>query len=187
MKIKVLLVSALCCAVLMFGGCENISEISYPTDFDAVVSDCSEKNGLDKYTVFSIIKRESKFVHDAQSDKGAKGLMQLTGETAGWTAERIKMTNFKEDDLFDPYTNISLGCAYFAYLLTRYEGDKTLALCAYNAGPSRVDEWLSDTSCSADGKKLTTIPYEETEKYVTDILNYEEKYKQLYSESENDR
>lgn len=182
MKIRRTLIAAICCAVLFLGGCESISKLSYPKDFETAVRLCCEENGLDEYTVFSIIKRESKFVHDAQSDKGAKGLMQLTGETANWVANKIGIANLSEEDLFDPYTNIRLGCAYFAYLLERYNNDKNLALCAYNAGPGRVDEWLSDANLSDDGKTLKSIPYEETNNYLTDILNYEKKYKQLYSQ-----
>ena len=180
MKLKKSFVIVLCGILLLFGGCSAVTKISYPTDFKAIVLKYCKKNNLDAYTVFAMIKKESKFVCDAQSDKGAKGLMQLTDDTAKWTAEKEGIENFKEEMLFDPETNIRLGCAYFAYLLEMYNNDKNLALCAYNAGPGRVSEWLSDKSISENSKTLNNKPYSETENYLEDILGYEQKYKQLY-------
>lgn len=188
MKAKVVIVLAL--ALMLLSGCvrlgdeKSVSKISYPTDFKTAVLKYSEKNGLDPYLVYGIILRESRFVHNASSQKGAKGLMQMTDQTAKWMAEQIGMENFSEEKLFDPATNIELGCAYFAYLSKRYNNSKT-ALCAYNAGMGRVDEWLGDKNYSADGKNIDIIPYEETKKYVEDIENFSKKYREIYPDLGN--
>jgi soluble lytic murein transglycosylase-like protein len=44
-----------------------------------------------------------------------------------------------------PQVNIAWGTSYYAGLVERYDGNRVKALAAYNAGPSRVSRWLSDS------------------------------------------
>ena len=71
----------------------------------------------------------------------------------------------KEYDLNDISDNINLG-TYYLSLLTQEFQDETLVLCAYNAGPSNVKNWLKTEEYSTDGKTLKVIPFKETENYV---------------------
>ena len=64
---------------------------------------------------------------------------------------------FGVQDPFDPEENINAGARFLKQLMTRYAGDLTLALGAYNAGPGRVD--------AAGGLP----PIAETLNYVQDI------------------
>ena len=43
------------------------------------------------------------------------------------------------EDLSTPQINISYGSWYLRYLIDRYDGNKTLAVAAYNAGEHNVD------------------------------------------------
>ncbi len=191
LKLKSRLIVVLMLAFLFLTGCnmskdrERLSKISYPLDFKTAVIKFSLQNDLDPYLVYGLILRESRFIHDAKSEKAAKGLMQLTDNTAEWTAEHIGKNDFKKDDIFDPATNIELGCAYFSYLLERYDYNVRTALCAYNAGMGKVDEWLKNSSYSKNGKNIDEIPYPETKKYVEDIENYSKKYKEIYPDLVN--
>lgn len=180
MKIKLLILAA--AIVFLLGGCdaESVSKLSFPTDFKSVVIKYSAENNLDPYIVYGVIKRESKFIHDAESGKGAKGLMQLTEATAQWTAEYINMDNFDAENISDPAVNIRLGCAYFAHLLEVYNGNTELALSAYNAGMGNVNTWLEEGILNKEAVDISQIPYEETREYVKDVLSYSEKYRQLY-------
>jgi soluble lytic murein transglycosylase-like protein len=47
---------------------------------------------------------------------------------------------FKVDDVFDPKQNIEAGATYLRQLLDKYKDDVKLALAAYNAGPTTVDQ-----------------------------------------------
>lgn len=76
--------------------------------------------------------------------------MQLMPDTAD---------DFEVDDPFDPKQNVEAGARLLKSLLNRYNNDASLALSAYNAGPTRVDE--------AGG----VPPIPETTDYVTEILN----------------
>ena len=70
------------------------------------------------------------------------GLMQVMPETARDLAgpKRVDRRQFPPDKLLDPATNIEYGTAYMRYLVDRYH-EIEMALAAYNAGLSRVDEW----------------------------------------------
>ena len=169
--LAVILFIAVCVGILRFF-C-----FLYPNDYKAEVDKYSRKYGVSAELVYAVIRAESKFDKDAVSDKGAKGLMQIIDATADWVSGKIELSEF---DLFDPETNIEIGTFYLSYLLDLYKGNKECAIAAYNAGPAKVDEWLSDKKYSKDGKTLDEIPFPETEKYVKKVMENIEKYGFLY-------
>lgn len=73
---------------------------------------------------------ESRFVADAESPAGAIGVMQLMPTTA----------NALHLDALEPSSNVLGGAVYLRQLLARYNGSLQLALAAYNAGPTAVDD-----------------------------------------------
>ncbi len=159
---------------------EGVMRFVYPLEHEDIVSKYADEYGLDTYMVLGLIKAESNFVTDAESHQGAKGLMQLTESTAVWVAEKIGLENFEVTELDDPETNIMLGCWYLDYLIDAYDGDLTLALCAYNAGSGNVAKWLANEKYSKDGETLDEIPFAETKNYVVKTKEYSEKYKEMY-------
>lgn len=104
---------------------------------------------VDPKLLRGVVLQESGFRPCAVSSKGALGLMQLMPATA----EELQVA-----DPFDPRQNIEAGAKYLKQLLDRYKGDVSLALAAYNAGPSTVDA----------AKGVPDIP--ETRDYVKAIL-----------------
>ena len=97
----------------------------------------------------AVMRQESQFYPCAVSEKGASGLMQLMPSTA---------EQFAVQDVFDPKQNIEAGAKYLKQLFDKYKGNLGLALAAYNAGPTTVD----------DAKGIPDIP--ETRNYVDAIL-----------------
>ena len=176
----VLLVVILLCAFLAPTAYDRVQRMMYPVAYEQIVKVNAEENELDPYLVLGLIKAESNFVSDAESHKEAKGLMQLTDSTAEWVAQKMGMEHFSIEQLSDPETNITLGCWYLRYLLDSYDGDMTLALCAYNAGSGNVGKWLGDERYSKNGETLDTIPFPETKSYVCNTEKYAEKYRKLY-------
>ena len=148
----------------------------YPQEYKEIVLKYSNEYSLDKNLVYAVIKVESSFEVDAQSSKGAKGLMQITDATADYIAKKLGEDTF---DLFSEDDNIRFGCYYLRYLADRFENVKTV-ICAYNAGEGRVREWLNNLEYSNDKKTLTVIPYEETREYTEKILKTFSKYEKLY-------
>ena len=148
----------------------------YPLSYKEIICKYADEYRLDRELVFSVVKVESGFDKNAVSSAGAMGLMQITEKTGAYIAERLCVTKY---DLFDAENNLRFGCYYLRYLISRFEVLET-ALCAYNAGEGRVDEWLDDTAYSSDGKTLNLIPFKETQEYIVKIKKTFSKYKKLY-------
>ena len=140
---------------------------------DLISSRCREL-GLDPYLVSALIFTESRFRTDAVSEVGATGLMQLMPETAQDMARLEGLPDLEKSDLLNPKLNLRLGTLYLSRLLQRFPSEE-LALAAYNAGPSIVDEWLGGDS---------KVRYPETRAYVSEILKHRQRLKNLYPEWE---
>ena len=145
------------------------------------VEQASKENNIDPYLIYAIIKQESNFDKTAISNKNAKGLMQLLDTTAEEIAVNIDNIDIRNIDLFDASINIKIGVKYFKSLVERYNGNIKLAICAYNAGLGNVDKWILSEEIYSDNQvKISFIPFEETQKYLVNILNYYDKYVKLY-------
>ena len=101
----------------------------------------SKKYGYDPLFLTALIITESSFYNWAKSSKGARGLMQLRPATAVALASETRLWWRGTRTLFDPEKNIALGAYYLNKLVSRF-GDLTLALEAYNHGPSRLNRYL---------------------------------------------
>lgn len=151
---------------------------AYPRKYrNAVETEC-ERFSLEPELIYAVIKTESGFRVDAESDKGAIGLMQILPSTAEYTSR----TYFDGEtfNLLEPNDNIRCGCAYMAYLKGKFYSETT-AIAAYNAGEGNVGEWLADERFSVDGENLDYIPFKETREYVKRVLNRKRVYAFLYN------
>ncbi|MGH7459553.1 MAG: lytic transglycosylase domain-containing protein [Longimicrobiales bacterium] len=106
-----------------------------PADLAASIYDISLSEGIDPKIAFALVSVESDFLRKAVSNKGAVGLTQMMPATA-----RILDPSLDYTDLFDSETNLRLGFRFLREMLNYYDGDLSLALTAYNRGPTRVDE-----------------------------------------------
>ncbi len=95
---------------------------------------------LDPFFILALIAVESGFDHVAESERGARGLMQLQPSTLRREAERLEV---EDADLDDPVLNVRAGVRYLRRLLRAF-GSTDVALMAYNAGPNRILKYLQD-------------------------------------------
>ncbi len=154
-----------------------IQKMLHPKVYSKYVEKYSEEYNIDEYLVYSIIKVESKFRKNAISHREAKGLMQISDITRDWAIEELDLGNI---DIFDPETNIKIGCWYLNKLYNEF-GKLELVIAAYNGGSGNVNKWLKNTEYSKDGKRLHNIPFQETSNYVEKVMTNYGKYKQIYN------
>jgi soluble lytic murein transglycosylase-like protein len=107
--------------------CEPIAEAAVTPIIDAT----AKAQDVQAKLLRAMIEQESGLRPCAISAKGAQGLMQLMPDTAQQLAVL---------DVFDPKENIEAGAKYLKQLIDKYKGDLKLALGAYNAGPTTVDQ-----------------------------------------------
>src|SRR3954464_7515567 len=134
-------VAALAAIALLPNAEKAVQELALPLRHEDIIRQQSADKGLDPSLGTGIIYAESHF-RDATSHAGARGLMQITPQTAHDIARRSGGVAFEEGDLGDPQINISYGSYYLRWLLDRYGGNETLAVAAYNAGTGNVDKWI---------------------------------------------
>ena len=161
-------------AVILFFAYQYL--LAYPTPFKGQILAYSKEYSLNPCLVYAVIKTESSFNKKAVSNKGAKGLMQITDGTGEYIANKIGVESY---NLLNENDNIRFGCYYLRYLINKFKSVNT-ALAAYNAGEGRVASWLKNSAYCQDGINLTTIPYIETAEYIKKITKTLNKYQKLY-------
>lgn len=181
-KLKRKIVICLLIAVIIAGAVFSAFQLityRYPLMYRELIEKYSDQYDLDPYLVLAVIKVESSFRSDAVSPRDARGLMQITGKTGEWIAGKLKISNYSKDMLFEPETNIRIGCWYLSTLYQEF-GELELMLAAYNAGSGNVSQWLKNNKYSKNGKSLDKIPFKETEKYLVKVKKSHAIYKKLY-------
>ena len=153
----------------------------FPLKYREHVLKYSDINGLDPFLVFAVIKAESGFNPRAVSGKNARGLMQIAEKTGEWAAKKLMLENYTPDSLYDPETNIRIGCWYIGVLMKEFGNNADLILAAYNGGSGNVSGWLKNKDYSDTGDRLDRIPFKETEDFVKRVKNYYSVYKNLYA------
>ena len=120
-------------------------------DLDDIFDIAARRYNLPSNLIKAVAKAESNFKPDVTSRCGAMGIMQLMPGTARY----LGVT-----DPFDPEQNIMGGAKYLREMLDKFDGDVSLALAAYNAGPNNVVKY--------DG----IPPFNETQNYVKKVFEY---------------
>lgn len=147
----------------------NDYALLYPRPYDAEVAAAAKVSGLWPALIYGVIRQESLYQRDAVSSADARGLMQLTLDTARRTARQWKRPAPTPTSLFEPATNVMLGAAHLKDLLERFGDQVPVALAGYNAGPNAAQRWLPETGMDPD-IWVENIPYNETRAYVQRIL-----------------
>lgn len=151
----------------------------YPTPYYEQIAQEAKENDLDPLLVLAIAKVESGFNPDAVSQVGAVGFMQLMPDTAKWLADRLGEPYY-ETQLTEPEYNIHIGTEYLRFLLDYWQQDIYKTVASYNAGQSKVAEWLNRGTWDGTLANADDIPYEETREYLQKVLAVYHQYRELY-------
>lgn len=164
----------------------KIFELTYPKNFSNEISQSSQEFEVEEYDMLGLIRTESFFNPVVESNVGALGLSQLMETTFMDCADKLKIT---DADITDPATNIRIGTYYYSSLVKRLDDSDILALFAYNAGTTRVRQWLKYSKVGLGVYKdlpsdlfLETIPFNETRNYGRKVISSAAIYAWLYYE-----
>jgi soluble lytic murein transglycosylase len=161
---------------------EAVRELgALPLRHDDIIRQQAAEKNLDPALIAAVIYEESRF-RDQTSHAGARGLMQITPETADAIAKHSGGTRFKQSDLASPQINISYGAYYLRLLIDHYGGNETLAIAAYNAGIGNVDRWVSDAGGADEFDQAADIPFPETRAYVENVMDSRKAYRENYAD-----
>ena len=163
-------------AALISGlGPDVARELTLPLRHDDIIRQQASDKHLDPALIAAVIYEESRF-RDQTSHAGARGLMQITPDTADTIEKLSGGETFVYEDLADPELNIRYGTFYLRHLLDRFEGNEVAALAAYNAGPEQAEEWGGADMDEGD------ITFDETRDYVDAVLERREQYAKKYAD-----
>ena len=146
--------------------------LRFPLAFSPLFDEAGHKNNTPSSLLRAIARQESAFQPSVVSSAGAQGLMQLMPGTAKLAARRARLPKVAPGDLKTPAKNISLGSFHLTWLIQRYDGQRPLAIAAYNAGEHRVDRWIKGNEGVPIDVWIESIPFKETRNYVKNVLAF---------------
>ncbi len=127
---------------------------------------------IDRALLFAITKQESGFKPSAESNKGAKGLMQMMPGTAKMVARRNNVS-MSQLDISNPEHNMFLGQQYIVDLLNLPAIDKSIIkmLAAYNSGDGTVVKFEKNFDTTDPLLYIESFPNVETRNYIKRVIS----------------
>lgn len=143
--------------------------LRYMTPYRDIVEKKARAEGLDPAWVYGLMRQESRFISDAKSSVGARGLMQLMPATAKWVAKKLGWKKFDINNVNEISNNVTLGSSFLSEIWKKLSSSQVLASAGYNAGPGRARAWQADKPLEA-AIYIENIPFTETRDYVKKVM-----------------
>jgi soluble lytic murein transglycosylase len=159
----------------------------FPAPYREIIVREAKKRGLDSRFILAIMRQESGFKPRAKSIAAARGLLQLTIDTALKYAARAGFSNLREDDLYRPEVNIAVACEYLAELSRLFPGLQEAVAASYNGGEDNAARWLKRSGQRDPAVFAAEVGFSETKGYVSKVITNYRVYKQLYTEDLRER
>ena len=155
---------------------------TYPTEYEEYVIKYSNEYDIDPRYIFAVIRTESSFVETAESEVGARGLMQIMPDAFDWIKFRLDDDrDITFDNMYDPELNIQYGTYMLSYLYDQF-GSYELASAAYHQGMNAVHGWIDDGTIDPEhfsvDENLDTMPSDLTRDYIYKVMRAFDKYKE---------
>jgi soluble lytic murein transglycosylase len=148
---------------------------AFPQPHRELVERLASQYNVKKSLLYAIIRAESGFFNEAQSYRGALGLMQMMPHVAQELAQKLSLADFENDQLKEPKTSIELGAMLLALLHRQFEHPH-LVIAAYNAGSHQVSKWSKDFGDLPVELFIERMPYKQSRNYVKEVSLGESNY-----------
>jgi soluble lytic murein transglycosylase len=153
----------------------------YPTPYRQAILNAAKLRKLDGRFVLAIIRQESVFNPLAKSPAGARGLLQLTIDTAEKYATSAGLSDLRENQLYRPEASILIGSQYLAELSRMFPGLPEAVAASYNGGEDNVARWVKRSKQKDPGVFTAEIGFDETKDYVQKVMANYRAYRKLYT------
>lgn len=155
----------------------------YPAPYaDSLLKYSAAPRSLDPRFTLSIMRQESRFRADVKSYAAARGLMQFISTTSDKLADELAVTNFRQDDLYNPPTAIVFGSQYLANLFRQFPNQPPAVAAAYNGGESNVARWLARAKSAELDRYVPEILFTQSKDYVYRVMANYRVYQIFYDE-----
>ena len=160
--------------------------IAFPTQG---LPNMGNDTAVERALALAIARQESVFDPNVKSSAGAMGLFQLLPATAAAMAKQFNIP-WKPKRINEPSYNTQLGTAYLSKLMGDLRGSYILTFAAYNAGPARVQEWITKFGDPRDPSIdpvdwVERIPFTETRNYVMRVMENLQVYRARISSNQS--
>lgn len=155
----------------------------YPAPYRQAILTTAKARKLDPRFILAIIRQESVFKPTAKSPAGARGLLQLTIDTARKYAPDVGLNSLTENQLYRPETSILVGGEYLAELAKLFPNMPEAVAASYNGGEDNVARWVRRARHNDPGVFTAEIGFDETKAYVQKVMANYRAYQQLYTEN----
>ncbi len=154
----------------------------YPIHYEDDIRRNAFQYELDPFLIAAIIRVESNYKPDTESNKGAYGLMQLMPDTSNWIIEKAPFDTEYKKKIRHPGGQHRARLVVFALdgqtIRRKYAcDDRGLQCGAWQSQPMAAGEGVDGTLQNAN-----QIPYGETRHYIQRVMYYYNKYHKLYGD-----
>jgi soluble lytic murein transglycosylase len=156
-----------------------LARLAYPAYYRGLVEAAASEHDLDPLLLLAMIRQESLFESFARSWAAAQGLMQVIPTTGEYIASQLDWPDYRNESLYLPFVSIPFGAYYIAAQLEAFDGNTTVALSAYNAGPGNAFRWYQLAPDNQD-LYLEIITLSEPRRYIRSIYTHYTYYRVLY-------
>ena len=158
----------------------DLIELVYPAPFrESLLKHAPGKN-VDPRFVLSIARQESRFQTDAKSVAAARGMTQFIASTANDIATQLNMSDFKQDDLYNPDTAILFGSQYLSNLFQQFPNQPQAVAGSYNGGADNLARWIGRARSNEADRYVPEIGFTQTRDYVYKVMANFWTYQRLY-------
>lgn len=159
----------------------NATANLYPAMYREVILREASRRQVDPRLVLAIMRQESGFRPRAKSIAAARGLLQLTIDTAARYASHVGLNNLRDEDLYRPEISILLGSEYLSDLFRQFPDLPEAVAASYNGGEDNVARWVKRAKQNDPGVFTAEVGFDETKNYVYKVMANYRAYKQLYT------
>jgi soluble lytic murein transglycosylase len=160
-----------------------LSAKDFPAPFSAELMKYAKTRNIDPRFVLAIMKQESSFRSDAKSPAAARGLLQLTYDTALKYNKQAGFPTLQAEDLYRPAVNIAIGSVYMSELKNQFGGLYEAIAASYNGGEDNAARWLERAKSKDSGIFAAEVGFAESKNYVFKVMNNYRAYRELYTEN----